>query len=135
MCVYTHIYIYILCVYIYIYVCVSIYWVNPKERPFCNGITPLPPVSSTPFSSGYHFITSRAYPLHFLSRAQIKPPPRIIYPIVFGLRLPNLARLPYVGNPGFGIHCHTLDSVNLGFIWRAPLVNPLYFFGFTYMDS
>jgi len=23
----------------------------------------------------------------------------------------------YVGNPGFGIHCHPLDSVNLGFVW------------------
>ena len=31
----------------------------------------------------------------------------------------------YVGNPGSGIHCHPLDSVNPGFIWRAPLVNPL----------
>jgi len=30
-----------------------------------------------------------------------------------------------VGNPGFGIHCHPLDSVIPGFIWRAPLVNPL----------
>ena len=29
------------------------------------------------------------------------------------------------GNPGFGIHCHPLDSVNPGFILRAPLVNPL----------
>ena len=28
-------------------------------------------------------------------------------------------------NPGFGIHCHPLDSVNPSFIWRAPLVNPL----------
>ena len=29
-----------------------------------------------------------------------------------------------MGNPGFGIHCHLLDSVNPGFIWRqAPLVN------------
>ena len=34
-------------------------------------------------------------------------------------------RVPYVGNPGFGIHCHRLDSVNPGFIWRVPLVNPL----------
>jgi len=32
---------------------------------------------------------------------------------------------PYVGNPGFGIHCHPLDSVNPEFIWRAPMVNPL----------
>jgi len=29
----------------------------------------------------------------------------------------------YVGNPGFGMHCHLLDSVNPGFIWQAPLVN------------
>ena len=43
--------------------------------------------------------------------------------------------LSYVGNPGFGIHCRPLDSVNPGFIWRAPLVNPLDSFGFTYRDS
>ena len=42
---------------------------------------------------------------------------------------------PYVGNPGFGIHCHPLDSVNPGFLWRAPLVNPLDFVGFRYRDS
>jgi len=41
----------------------------------------------------------------------------------------------YVGNPGFGIHCHPLDSVNPGFIWRVPLVNPFDSFGFTYRDS
>ena len=41
----------------------------------------------------------------------------------------------YVGNLGFGIHCHPLDSVNPGFIRRAPLVNPLDSFGFTYRDS
>jgi len=40
-----------------------------------------------------------------------------------------------MGNPGFGIHCHPLDSVNLGFIWRAPLVNPSDSFGFVYRDS
>ena len=33
----------------------------------------------------------------------------------------------YVGNPGFGIHYHRMDSVNPGFIWRAPLVNPIGF--------
>jgi len=42
---------------------------------------------------------------------------------------------PCVGNPGFGIHCHPLDSLNPGFIWQAPLVNPLDSFGFTYRDS
>jgi len=36
-----------------------------------------------------------------------------------------LGSRPYVDNPVFGIHCHPLDSVNPGFIWRAPLVNPL----------
>jgi len=40
-----------------------------------------------------------------------------------------------VRNPEFGIHCHPLDSVNPGFIWRAPPVNPLDSFGCTYMDS
>jgi len=47
-----------------------------------------------------------------------------------------LAMEPYVGNPGFGIHCPPpLDSVNPGFIWRAPLVKPLDSFRFTYRDS
>jgi len=46
----------------------------------------------------------------------------------------NVSR-SYVGNPGFGIHCHPLDSVNSEFIWRAPLVNPLDSFGFTYRGS
>jgi len=41
----------------------------------------------------------------------------------------------YVGNPGFGIHCHPLDSVNPGFTWRAPLISPLYSSGLTYRDS
>ena len=36
-----------------------------------------------------------------------------------------------MGNPGFGIHCHPLDSVNPGFIRRTPPVNPLDSFGFT----
>jgi len=30
----------------------------------------------------------------------------------------------YVGNPRFGMHCHPLDSVNPGFIWRTPLATP-----------
>jgi len=33
--------------------------------------------------------------------------------------------LSYVGNPGFGIRCHPLDSANPGFVWRVPLANPL----------
>jgi len=41
----------------------------------------------------------------------------------------------YVGNLGFDLHCHPLDSINPGFIWRAPLVNPLDSFGLTYTDS
>jgi len=36
----------------------------------------------------------------------------------------SAALSPCVGNPGFGFHCHPLDSVNPGFNWRAPLVNP-----------
>ena len=39
-----------------------------------------------------------------------------------------------MGNPGFGIHCHPLDSVNPRFIWRTPLVNPLDSFGLMYSD-
>jgi len=31
---------------------------------------------------------------------------------------------PYLSNPEFVLHCHPLDSVNPGFIWRAPLVKP-----------
>jgi len=38
-------------------------------------------------------------------------------------------------NPGSGIHCQPLDSVNAEFIWRAPLVNPMDSFRFTYRDS
>ena len=34
----------------------------------------------------------------------------------------------------FGSHCRPLDSVNPGFIRRAPLVNPLDSFGFAYRD-
>jgi len=30
---------------------------------------------------------------------------------------------------------HPLDSVNPGFIWQAPLVNPLDSFGFTYRED
>ena len=41
----------------------------------------------------------------------------------------------YGGNPGFGINCHPMDSMNPGFIWRVPLVNPLDSFRFTYMSS
>ena len=47
----------------------------------------------------------------------------------------SAASPPYVGNPGFGIHVHPLDSVNPAFIRRAPLVNPLDSFGLTYRDS
>ena len=41
---------------------------------------------------------------------------------------------PYVANSGLSVHCHHLDSVNPGFIWRPPLVDPLDSFGFTYRD-
>jgi len=44
-------------------------------------------------------------------------------------RCPGVGRCllgAYVGNPGFGIHCHPLDSVHPGFIWRA-LGKPLGF--------
>jgi len=41
-----------------------------------------------------------------------------------GRRRTRLTSGSFVGNPGFGMYCHPLDSVNPGFIWRAPLVNP-----------
>jgi len=33
--------------------------------------------------------------------------------------------LPYVGNPGFGIHCHALDTMNAGFLLANATGKPL----------